>query len=152
MRLMLIIQLAALIILMVLTYFYWHIFRINLQNIETNGFDFDVYTAPSYSFGLRSLVVCAWTVFVGIKLKNRVHLFLLGTLMITLGGIFAMLSLALMFLPRTITIADIHFYWYFYALANIGLTILGFLLFDYKPNVEVIEDYEDVLDHFGKRG
>lgn len=151
MRLMLVIQLIALIVLMVLTYFYWHIFRINLQNIEINGFDFDVYASPSRGFGWRSLMVCVWTVFVGIKIRQKGHLFLLGILMISLGGIFSILSLALIGIPRQITIADVHFYWYFYALASIGLTILASLFYDATPAMKEGKDYEDVLDHFANK-
>lgn len=150
MRVMLVIQLLALMVLLLLTYFYWHIFRINLQNIEVNGFDFDVYAAPSRGFGLRSLIVCAWTVFVGIKIRKRLHLSLLGVLMIVLGSLFSMLSLMLVFLPRTLTIADVHYYWYFYAVASIGLTALAFVFYDQPNTSELQEDYEDVLDHFEK--
>lgn len=150
MRVMLVIQLLALMVLLLLTYFYWHIFRINLQNIEVNGFDFDVYAEPSRGFGLRSLIVCAWTVFVGIKIRKRLHLSLLGVLMIVLGSLFSMLSLMLVFLPRTLTIADVHYYWYFYAVASIGLTALAFVFYDQPNTSELQEDYEDVLDHFEK--
>lgn len=148
---MLVIQLVALIVLIVLTYFYWHIFRINLQNIEINGFDFEVYAAPSRGFGVRSLIVCAWTVFVGIKVRKKSHLSLVGILMISLGGIFSMLSLALLFVPRIITIADVHYYWYFYALSSIGLTILASLFYEATPSIEQEQDYEDVLDHFANK-
>ncbi|MGH1337084.1 MAG: hypothetical protein ACRBFS_13250 [Aureispira sp.] len=148
MRLMLVMQLVALIILMVLTYFYWHIFRINLQNIEINAFDFEVYSAPSRSFGWRSFIVTVWSVFVGIKIRQRAHLSLLGILMITLGGVFSMLSLVLIFLPRVLTIADVYFYWHFYGLAMLGMTILAFLFYERAPNLEEAVEYDDVLDYF----
>ena len=148
MRLMLVIQLVALIILMVLTYFYWHIFRINLQNIEIVAFDFEVYSAPSRSFGWRSLVVTAWSVFLGIKIKQRTHLSLLGILMISFGGIFFTLSLALIYLPRSLTIADVYFYWYFYGLSMLGMTILAFLFYEHVPSLEESVEYDDVLDYF----
>lgn len=152
MRLMLIIQLIALVVLMVLTYFYWHIFKINLQNIEINGFDFEIYAAPSRGFGWRSLMVCAWSFFVGIRIRERAHLSLLSNWMLVLAGAFFFVSLALIFLPRLLTIADVYFYWYFYTIATIGLTALAYLFYDKAPQqVDDAQDYEDILDHLDKK-
>lgn len=147
---MLVIQLVALIVLMLLTYLYWHIFKINLQNIEINGLDFEVYAAPSRGFGWRSLIVTAWSVFVGIKINQRAHLFLLGVLMMVLGGIFSLVSLALIFLPRVLTIADVYFYWYFYGVATLGMTMLAFLFYERIPSLEETVEYDNILDSFDK--
>ncbi len=145
MRLLLSIQLVALIVLLFLTYFYGYIFRINVQNIEIQGFDFETYAAPTQGFAWRSLVVCAWTVFIGIKIRQSLEL--LSSLMMGLGGLFALLSLGMLFFSRQLTIADVLYYWYFYGAATIFLTVLAFLFYDKDKQAADVGEYDDVLDH-----
>ncbi len=139
------IQLVALIVLFFITYFYWHIFRVNLQNIEVQGFNEAVYSAPTQGYAWRALGVCAWTVFVGIKIHKKLEL--VSVLMLGLGGVFFLLALLMLFQPRVATIADVRYYWYFFNTAMLGLTALAFIFYDQNAQPIAETDYDDVLDH-----
>ncbi|CAA6801024.1 MAG: Unknown protein [uncultured Aureispira sp.] len=140
-------HLVASILLFFIGLIYLRSLQTVLVNIEITGFDPIAYDAPTYNFAQIAVFFCALTIFVGYK--TQVKLPLIGVCLVGNGFVFLGLALILFLLPRYWNLYDTFWYWCFYILANVVLTMLA--ISKYEKAVLKAPIYEDtILDDLDK--
>lgn len=136
-------NLIASIILFFIGLIYVRSLQVIIANIEITGFDPIAYGTPTHNFAKFALFFCALTIFVGYKTYEK--LALIGTLLVTNGFVFLCFALIMFWEPRYLNLYDVFWYWCFYVLANIVLTILAIINYEKAPSrIAIYED--DILD------
>jgi len=135
----------------ILLFFIGLIYRRSIQavlaNIEITGFDPLAYDEPTQNFAQIAVFFCALTIFVGYK--TYVKLPLIGAFLVGNGFVFLGLALILFLLSRYWNLYETFWYWCFYVLANVVLTMIAII--NYEKAVARAPIYEDtILDDLDK--
>jgi hypothetical protein len=118
-----------------------------IGNIEMVGFNPVAYDEPTHNFAKVAVFFCALTIFVGDR--TRTKLSLIGVFFMVNGFLFLCLALIMFLRPRYLNMYDVFWYWCFYILANIVLTIIAIINYEKAPSKTPI--YEDnILDDLGE--
>ena len=136
-------HLIASIILFFIGLVYVRSLQVVIANIEITGFDPAAYDQPTYNFAKFAVFFCALTIFVGYKTRGRLPL--IGTFLVGNGFVFCCFALIMFWSPRYLNMYDMFWYWCFYILANIVLTILATINYEAAaPRIPIYED--NILD------
>lgn len=136
-------NLIASIVLFFIGLIYVRSLQVVIANIEITGFDPMAYDEPTHNFAKIALFFCALTIFVGYK--TRTKLALIGACLVGNGFVFLCFALIMFWEPRYLNMYDVFWYWCFYILANIVLTIAA--INNYEKARFRTEMYEDnILD------
>ena len=136
-------HLIASIILFFIGLIYARTLQVVIANIEITGFDPAAYDEPTHNFAKIAVFFCALTIFVGYK--TRAKLPLIGAIIIGNGFVFCCFAVVMFWEPRYLNMYDVFWYWCFYILANIVLTIMAII--NYEKAGDRAPIYEDnILD------
>ncbi|MBL4648229.1 MAG: hypothetical protein JKY03_00750 [Aureispira sp.] len=136
-------HLIASIILFFIGLIYIRSLQFVIANIETTGFDPVAYDEPTHNFAKVAVFFCALTIFVGYK--TRAKLSLTGAFLVGNGFVFLCLAVIMFWVPRYLNLYNVYWYWCFYILANMVLTIIAII--NYEKAAFLAPIYEDnILD------
>lgn len=139
-------HLIASIILFFIGLIYIKSLQVVIANIEITGFDPIAYDEPTHKFARRAVFFCALTIFVGYKTCARLPL--IGAFLVGNGACFFCFALIMFLVPRYLNMYDAFWYWCFYILINIVLTIIAII--NYEKATLKTPIYEDnILDDLG---
>lgn len=136
-------NLIASILLFFIGLIYVRSLQVVIANIEITGFDPMAYDEPTHNFAKIAVFFCALTIFVGYK--TRIKLALIGAFLVGNGFVFLCFALIMFWKPRYLNMYDVFWYWCFYILANIFLTIAAIINYE-KAHFRTPIYEDDILD------